>query len=234
MRKHLFTISIIVNLCFLVLVIRHYVLMPGKPSSRSLSYFVNRNVLLRGLPKDTTDILFVGDSQFQGFEASELFGSVKFKNRGIYYDTSKGLLNRIEDLAIGLPHIIFIEIGINDLQNGVPLDTVYNNLNKTVNIIKAKSPRTIVCIQSVLPIKKTFGEKPQSLEKNRLLLNKMYLILAEKHNADFINLDQYFLAEGLNSKYDVGDGIHLNAAGYFKWTEVLRNHLSLSPAIQPH
>jgi lysophospholipase L1-like esterase len=37
-------------------------------------------------------------------------------------------------------------------------------------------------------------------------------------------LDPYFLSKkGLQAKYDVGDGIHLNGAGYRKLAEVLKS-----------
>jgi lysophospholipase L1-like esterase len=95
----------------------------------------------------------------------------------------------------------------------IPGDSTILNLKIIVEKIKTKSPKTTVYIESVLPMK-----NDQALIDT---LNKAIRILCNTHKISFINLDPVFLKDGLNPKYDFGDGVHLNSKGYFAWKSIL-------------
>jgi lysophospholipase L1-like esterase len=218
MKKYLLSISLLINLAFLALVIRHFILLPKKVIGQSVSYFVSRDKVLAGLPKNTSDILFVGDSEIQGYDVAEYFHSLQAKNRGIYYDTSLGVLHRTFDIAKGKPAKVFIEIGLNDLQRGVAADSIYVNLRKTIDIILKNSPKTKIYLLSIIP-------STLIKEAQRLALNTLY---SQQRSASvtFVDLDTFLLEnEGLAKRYDVGDKIHLNAAGYLELTKILRPYV---------
>jgi lysophospholipase L1-like esterase len=190
--------------------------MPETKVSSKVTFFVNRDKVLEKLPKSANDILFVGDSEVQGFEVAEFFSTLNAKNRGIYYETSGGVLHRTYDLAKGKPAKVFIEIGLNDLQKNIAIDSVANNLNKSLSVFATKSPTTKIYLLSVIPSVKV-------KDSERMALNILYRQL-QSDNVTFIDLDPYFLSKkGLQAKYDVGDGIHLNGAGYRKLAEVLKS-----------
>lgn len=225
MKRTLLMISIIFNILFLILIVRHFALMPKKEINNKVSYFTNRDKVLKGLSKSASDIFFVGDSYMQGFEVSELFNSVNYKNRGIYYDNSKGVLGRSADIGSGKPSKVVIEVGINDLENGNPLDSIRANVFKTITAIRIKSPKTKIILLSVLPTSLKFGEPLKSIENDRIKLNTFYSQIAASNNSVYINLDFYFLDQGLKMQYDGGDKVHLNAAGYLKLSEILKPYL---------
>ncbi|MDB5136873.1 MAG: sialate O-acetylesterase [Mucilaginibacter sp.] len=178
-----------------------------------MPYWLHRDEVLKSLLVDSNSFVFAGDSHIQEFELAEIFHSIKMKNRGICYDTSLGLLNRVDELTKGQPAKVFIEIGVNDLAQNKPVDTVVKNLANIVNNIATKSPNSKIYLQSVLPNKLT-------LEKI-LLLNKRIKELATTRNIMYIDLQTSFLDKGLKKKYDSGDGVYLNSAGYFKWRDIL-------------
>ncbi|MEB0262665.1 GDSL-type esterase/lipase family protein [Mucilaginibacter sp. 10I4] len=225
MKRYVLVISILVNIVFVGLIVRHFVLSPKKTINPPLTYFVNRNVVLAGLPKDTTDVLFVGDSQMQSFDVAEYFKSLKVKNRGVYYDTSLGFCKRAVNIASGHPLQVFIEIGENDLLQSVKLDSIINNVTRGVKTILSISPKTKVYLLSVLPLRKE--TKSLSHEKPRLQLNGRYKVACQNMGAFFIDLDSYFNLNGLNPAYDVGDGIHLNHAGYMQLYKALKPYTAI-------
>lgn len=214
MKKHLLPFSLFVNLVFVGLIVRHFVLSPEGNNKNSIGYFVSRDKVLKELPKDRKDILFVGDSEMQGFDVQEYFSTLRVKNRGIYYDTSLGVLNRSFDIAEGKPAAVFIEIGLNDLQRGVAIDSINLNVRKAVQIIITNSPETKIYLLSVIP--STLVDDNQRAALNKLLSR------LQTANVKFVDLDPYLLEnKGLAKRYDVGDKIHLNTAGYVKLTEIL-------------
>jgi len=213
MKKRIFIASAFFNFIFALLVVRHYMLLPRAKENSKLIFFAGRDKVLQKLPKKNTDILFVGDSQIQGFEVAEFFNSLNVKNRGIYYDNSGGVLHRSNDLAAGKPAKIFIEIGTNDLNANMHLDSVKKNVTRTIDLIRASSPKTELYLLGVLP----FGDDTE-INNQRLKLNVIYSDLA-RNKATFIALDKYF---SRNRSFYVDDKVHLSGAGYKKLYEVLK------------
>ena len=103
------------------------------------------------LPNDTSDIIFLGNSLTAGFPLQEIFKNQQLKNRGISGNTSKNILQRLDEVTEGKPRKIFLEIGINDISNGVPVDTLLDNVKKIALNVKHQSPKTTLYIQSVFP-----------------------------------------------------------------------------------
>ena len=186
--------------------------MPKKATSKQISYFCDRDQVIKSLPIRNTDIIFAGDSEFQEFDAAEFFNDLRFKNRGICYDTSLGLVNRISDIIQGKPAKVFIEIGINDLNSDTEVSRIAENVKTIVSLIKTNSPETKVYLLSTLP----FGLK----EIQRKQLNGLY---AQISDATFINLDQYF--ENNLSMY-VSDHVHLNYRGYLQLIHAIKPFLN--------
>lgn len=226
MKKLILPISLIFNMAFAILVVRHYILLPQVDPNAPISYFVCADVLYTGLPVSKNDIMLLGDSQFASFPAIELTGNINIRNRGIYYDQTRGLLNRTKDMVKGRPSKIFLLCGINDLENNIQIDTIACNFNQILRLIKKNSPETKVFVLSVLPTSKDFPGF-ESIEQRRTDLNKLYLASTKYNTATFIDLDKAFKKRGLTPAYDVGDGIHLNGAGYLKLAEVIRPYLKI-------
>ncbi|HTE00292.1 MAG TPA: GDSL-type esterase/lipase family protein [Mucilaginibacter sp.] len=213
MKKYLLAVSILINLVFLVLTTRHFLILPKiVPIDQTIGW-QHRKGILDKMPIDSNLVVFAGDSHIQQFELAELFHSLKVKNRGINSDNSYSLLKRVDQLTKGSPSKIFIEIGTNDLSLKVPADSTIYHIGLILKTIKTQSPRTIVYLQSVIPNK--FGGQ-QAAE-----LNKKIKVLTAANHLTFIDLDPYFLDNGLKKEYDGGDGIHLSGAGFLKWRDVL-------------
>jgi len=217
MKKYILFISLFLNLVFVFFVIRHFVNAPGQIDRQKPPFRSRRLEILSKMPIDSTDVIFAGDSHTLQFQLEELFHSLKVKNRGINSETSDGLLNRADELTKGRPSKIFIEIGVNDL-NREPVSYVKESINVLILKIKKNSPRTKIYLESVLP---TILLLPKIKELNKLLPG-----VANSNKITFIDLDPYFMGNGLKEQYDSGDRLHLNGEGYLEWRDVLLKYFN--------
>ncbi len=169
---------------------------------------------------NASDVVFIGDSQIQKFDLTELLGKVNLVNRGIDGDVTMGVYKRLDDVIKGKPSKLFIEIGINDIRYFIPSDTSLKYTDKIIIKTKTRSPQTKIFIIGLLPC---------SAIKNELVINynKKLKQLCDKHNIAFIDSFSKLNEKGsLNANYDCGDGLHLNGTGYVTWSSVLKPYLN--------
>ncbi len=198
-------------------------------SSKFGTYYDQRKSLFELLPDTKNEIIFLGNSITDGSEWVELLQNQKAKNRGISGDTSEGVLNRLYQITRVEPSKVFLLIGINDLAKNISPDTIYVNICKIVSILRTKSPKTKVYVQSILPVNNTFksfgghtSRTPQVLEINGKLKS-----ICPKLGATYVDLFSELKNPNddlLNPMY-TNDGLHLMGEGYVAWMKVIQPYL---------
>ncbi|MCX6222117.1 MAG: GDSL-type esterase/lipase family protein [Bacteroidia bacterium] len=193
------------------------------------TYYDQRKSLFEILPDTKNEIIFLGNSITDGSEWSELLGNQRAKNRGISGDTSEGVLFRLYQVTRAQPAKVFLLIGINDLAKNISPDTVYVNICKIVSTIRAKSPKTKVYVQSILPVNNTFktfanhtSRTPQVKE-----LNERLRTICPRLDATYVDLFSELKNPNddlLNPMY-TNDGLHLLGEGYKAWLKVIQPYL---------
>ena len=193
------------------------------------TYYDQRKSLFEILPETKNEIIFLGNSITDGSEWSELLQNPRVKNRGISGDTSEGVLFRLYQVTRVQPAKVFLLIGINDLSKNVSTDTVYANIVKIVSMIRSKSPKTKVYVQSILPVNNTFktfsghtSRTPQVKDINQRLEK-----ICPKLGATYVDLFSELKNPNddlLNPLY-TNDGLHLLGEGYKAWLRVIQNYL---------
>lgn len=174
------------------------------------------------LKKSKNDIVFLGDSKTEGFPVQEMFENSNVKNRGIAGNTTKDVLDRLSNITSGKPHDIFIEIGVNDLSQNIPVIKVFYNFKNICEQIKKDSPSTEIFVQSVLPT--TLEQKHLNANINKY--NDLLKNYCQSNKLTYIDINHYFLlGDNMDKKYTI-DGIHLNADGYKLWKELLTKYIS--------
>ena len=167
------------------------------------------------LPIDSTDVVFVGTSITDQFPINEMFHTLRIKNRGIGSNYSWQIVNRIEPIVQSHPRKLFLEMGINDLEADITVDSLLANYKTVVGIIKKESPRTVIYIQSIFPVVRTkgYGKCQPFIEK----INPILKEYCEKSGINFVNIyPLLFKNDGLDSTL-TWDGTHLNFEGYKLW-----------------
>ena len=238
MIQYLFIASIVFNLLFLIYGIRLIYIKfqtykseqilqlnnNNKLQSKPITYFIGRNELFTKLPNDTNEIIMLGNSLTHNFEWSEYFNNVNIKNRGINGDITKGILNRLDEITESKPKKIFIEIGINDLLQGYFVNTIFKNYCKIVQTIRERSPKTRIYVQNILPTNLTLFDNP--VIDSICVLNNKLKDYSALNNLKYIDLyTKFMINERLNPKYDCGDNLHLNGAGYLVWCAMIQNYI---------
>lgn len=175
-------------------------------------------------------IVITGSSTVEIFPIEKLQKNVDLNhliyNRGIRATTTEYLLNNINTLIFDLnPSILFIQIGSNDIGFNVPEEKFLKNYNEIMDKISTKLPNTTVYIMAYYPINTVhnFGEEPEEhaeLNKHRsneynIAANAKVKALADKHNFNYINLNDGLTDNDGNLKYNLTfDGLHPLPIGY--------------------
>ena len=167
------------------------------------------------------DIVFVGDSLTDGARWDELFPGLPVKNRGINADTTSGVLKRVGDILSGKPAAVFLLIGTNDLawysyRTDPGILKTYETILKR---FKLEAPGTQVNVQLLLPRRRSYAKRIQGI-------NASFERLAAQYGYAYINLFPHFARKdgGLRDEL-TNDKLHLLAAGYAIWAEILTPYL---------
>ena len=183
----------------------------------------------RSFPNSKEDIIFLGNSITEYIHWNELLQLPRARNRGISGDTTYGILERLDEVTEGQPAKIFLLIGINDISRNFPDKLILRNYRKIIERIKTDSPETEIYVQTILPVNNTFTKYKNHYNKDEHILhiNNELKLLAEEYHLNLIDLHPYFLddTKRLDSAY-TEEGLHLNAAGYQHWAELLKPYIN--------
>ncbi len=167
-------------------------------------------------------IVMLGNSITYRVNWSELLDRDDIINRGIENDITAGFLARIDEIKDRQPDVCFIMGGINDLQQGIPKDTILNNLRSILLQLQQSGIRPV--LQSILFVGKGF---PDSLTMNKQIAqtNASIRRLCVTQGIRFLDLNTEMNNLGeLRPEYSI-DGIHLNGLGYSVWGTILTREL---------
>ena len=187
--------------------------------------FKNQLELFRSYPNSTRDIVFLGNSITAGTNWAELLGKPNAKNRGISGDITFGILERLDEVTEGKPAKIFILIGINDIQRNHPDSVIVGNFFRIVQRIKAESPSTKIYFQQLMPVNNEFTQFKNHYNKDEHIkyVNDALIELGKKEKITIIDLHTPFMnSDGKLDKKYTTDGLHVNAAGYLLWADILK------------
>jgi Lysophospholipase L1 and related esterases len=193
------------------------------------TYYYQRASLFEKMTNKSNGIIFIGDSITDGGEWCTLFNNPSIFNFGISGDGTEGILARIGTAARLTPKKLFMMIGINDLAKGMSPDTIAKNIEKITDELKAKSPRTTVYLQSVLPVNASLKMFDNHVNKGAqiIALNKLIKSLCERKGYVFIDLYSAFKqpdSDLMSTKY-TNDGLHLLGDGYLLWSSLIKEYI---------
>jgi lysophospholipase L1-like esterase len=185
--------------------------LPNQTFGMGNSHYHARVELFRQTVGDA-DVIMLGDSITEGIDWHELFPDLRILNRGIGGDTSAGVLNRLDEVIGRRPKVVFLMIGSNDLQAGVPISVTRANVGSIVGALAQSQTRIV--LQNVLyaaPLYRLgFNDKVDEL--NRSLSD-----LCRAPSVSCLDPNRVLADSGALSPSFSLDGLHLNTAGYLAW-----------------
>lgn len=193
------------------------------------TFYYQRASIFEKLRVDSSDIVFLGNSITNFGEWGEFFNNVHVKNRGISGDRTDGIYARLNTILPGKPGKIFLMIGVNDLQHGKTPDSVVINIIRIAERIMEESPKTILYIQSILPVNDKFGKFPNHTNNGEaiILINTQIKSYCQNRKLTYIDLYSSFKNkddEKLNPDY-TNDGLHLMGEGYLLWINLISKYV---------
>jgi lysophospholipase L1-like esterase len=200
-------------------------LNPRPPVKQDINkvYYQTKESIFEAMPADTGEIVFVGNSITDYCDWYELFGNQKIRNRGISGDVINGVIGRLDEIVRAKPEKIFLMIGINDLGQGNSVQEILENYKRLIRLIKEKSPRTKLYLQSILP---TFRIQDRSNE-HIMAINDGLKDLASENECVYVDLFSLLKTKKneLDTVYSF-DGIHLNGKGYLVWKQAIEQYVN--------
>ncbi len=192
-------------------------------------FYYQRSSLFELLPVKSTDIVFLGDSQTNGCEWSELLDNPNVKNRGISSDVLQGFSDRLQPIVDGRPAKVFILGGVNDISHNISPDSIATAMRRLIQKLQVGSPSTKIYLQSLLPIDNSFHRYKAMIGKEQTIVesNKRLKIVADELGVTWIDLYGAMVDESTGSMKRglTNDGLHLLGAGYLVWRDVIRKYV---------
>lgn len=167
------------------------------------------------------DIVFYGDSLIYYGDFASLFPNKVVCNLGLRGDTIQGLINRVEQVVILKPQVLFIMAGINDIAS-LTTEEFREVYTRLINEIKLIIPETKILIISILPVNNSrfiiSCTNEQVIECNKVVSR-----IAFENKIPFLDLHSLYVENGELPCELTKDGIHLKTNGYKRWYESLIN-----------
>lgn len=178
-------------------------------------------------------IVFIGDSITDLYVLDDHYADLSLAtyNRGIGGDMTQGVLDRLQvsvtDIA---PAYVVLMIGTNDVDWGVPADTIVENYEKILDALYAALPDVQLYCMSIIPqnmqLQEASGLDVAANTQKIMALNPQIQRLAQVHGATYLDLFSLLADENnyLIPAYS-DDGLHLNETGLRVWTDLLKPYL---------
>jgi lysophospholipase L1-like esterase len=188
------------------------------------SAYITRRSQLRRLAAsvDPGAALFIGDSLLASLDVGAL--ADRAVQLSIAGDTTRRVLDRLYNYALGDARLVVYHVGTNDLKYRRP-DDLPKPFARLVASVPAHVP---VVMSAALPI----DERATACYPNadvRAANRVLAQACAERPGCTFVDSGPAVAdaAGGLDPRYHVGDGLHLNAEGLRAW------RAALAPALTP-
>jgi lysophospholipase L1-like esterase len=161
-------------------------------------------------------VLFLGDSITEGAPLYAMFPGLQMRNQGIGWDTSEGVLLRLNQVTRHTPERLFLLIGTNDTNYTDDPARISGNILKIMDELHTALPETELYVTSVLP---------RNLPNNAVIpaINEALSVAAEDAEFVYLDLARHMMAPNGEMKPELSyDNLHLNIHGYAVWEEALR------------
>jgi len=200
--------------------IKHAVSPSQSQSPGYSDYFYHKKHFFEQHGEHNYDVVFIGDSITDGAEWEDLFPSLKIANRGIGGDRTDGVLKRLDSIYSTSASRAFIMIGINDFNEGMDVDEVFNNYMAIVNALSEHGMK--IYIQSTI----FAGKRLENLNTKISELNqRLKTFAAQNDSIAYIDLNAGLVQGTLLNPIYSRDDVHLNGNGYAVWRDTISPYL---------
>jgi lysophospholipase L1-like esterase len=193
---------------------------PSFPFSNEIEAFARANDA--GTPmRDAA--LFIGSSSIRMWDIASSFADISTVNRGFGGATTPDVLHYYPRLLPPAPpRAVVVYVGDNDLAAGGTPDAVTRNLLSLLKRLRTDYPRAPIAFLSLKPSPIRWTLYPKMAQVNAAIAAR-----AKAERFDYIDVGAALIApDGLpDASLFRPDGLHMNARGYQRWTNIVDNWL---------
>lgn len=169
--------------------------------------------------KSARSVVFFGDSITADSKFEEYFPDRSIVNLGVYGDTLRDLLARVDAVQAANPERIFLLGGINSLQPD-NVERCVEQYAELLDELRRVCPDARICVESVLPVG-TELDPDGSVNDAVRRFNAALVTLAEEKGCDYADLYAAYEQDGALNPALTRDGIHLNFTAYGPWADCI-------------
>ncbi|CAL8117632.1 unnamed protein product [Orchesella dallaii] len=202
--------------------------LPWEPEPRTDQYWIDRHnqFIQNSLDNNASiNVIFYGDSITEGWNGEgrptfdDYYAPVQTANYGIGSDRVEHVLYRVRDGEVTdniSPKLCVVKIGTNNLGGNDDLQIALGNVI-LVNDLRERQPNMKILLLGILP---RTNEEWTNRTSN---INRIISSLDNGKTIRFLDMKEHFYFGGNNFATELytSDLLHLTAAGYRKWAEVM-------------
>lgn len=167
-------------------------------------------------------VLMLGDSITARGKWGEWLAGCDTVNRAIEFETTAGVLARLDEIERVGAHVSVIMLGTNDISRALPFDGIVQRYRQIIERLRKRSQVIIVS---------TTLRGATAVEKNRQItkLNNFLKSECNRGSCRYIDINAEIAPNGFTSAPYLVDGIHLSPVGYKRWTKSVKGLLGCTP-----
>lgn len=166
------------------------------------------------------DIAFFGDSLTYWGDFASVFPDKVVCNLGLRGDTIGGMIDRIEQLRIVKPDVVFLMAGINDVST-LSENEFCDSYERLVDSILEMEQKPQLIVQSLLPVNETDFNPISCSNEQVITTNSIIADIARDKGLKFVDLFSTYQINGELPCKISKDGIHLLESGYEQWLSLI-------------
>ena len=175
--------------------------------------------------KAKADIVFLGDSLIYYRDFASVFPDKVVCNLGLRGDTLQGMRDRVDQVTLLNPQMVYLMAGINDVASQ-STDEFRENYESLLKTLIVENPTTELSVFNLLPVNDE--DFTISCTNEQIVrCNEIIASLCIKHGLCYIDLFSSYERNGNLPKELTRDGIHLSRAGYEEWHKLISNGLNI-------
>jgi len=178
----------------------------------------------RKSPPPKAGVLFVGSSSIRMWDLDESFPKKNYINRGFGGSQIADSIAYLDRLVLKhKPRVVILYAGDNDIAAGKSPKTVARDFQTFQEQVHAALPNTRILYIAIKPSLKRWKLYPKMKAANQ----KIAEICRQEKRLTFLDIATPMLGDHGKPQPSLfaDDGLHLNAAGYALWTEIVTPHL---------
>jgi lysophospholipase L1-like esterase len=174
-------------------------------------------------------VLFVGSSSIRMWQSAECFPGVPLINRGFGGSHTSDVNHFAERIVLKYkPSVIVFYAGDNDIEAGKSPQQVFGDFRTFASLVHKQLPQTRIVYLPIKPSLARWTKWPRMQEVN----SQVKKLSAADERFVYVDTATPMLSKDGQPRRELflDDGLHLNAAGYALWSDLLRKTIAIHPA----